>query len=1213
MKKVKNKKLYGGGGEVVAPSEDISKHKNYYVNNLTLLSEDEKKALIKASEISGVSPEIIWTNMMAEGMDIYLQDAKKGYYTKTDDGYIDGFQYFGFDTLGDSLPNNKYLPKDISYTTERKLAEEELKKYQNSPHLTQAEKDRFNDPAIFMTSNEKGETVNYASPKSLTDAFYMMGAELRTRKDTLETYASKNNIELSPKSKDFFTYVSYNSGEGNMQKMLTSYNTKGYLKDDNYLENKPDKYWEDSYTYAQKRIKNQTDVQSTQYLSSNPIITKTELAKEENPVLDKINTIPLNKSFDNLNTTINTPTLKKINKYKLGGTLTGGEGSDSNVKNTASLYQRLLEKKIIDSNITELQFSQLPKEQIDSYFKKYGEVIGAKTQAEVDAMPGEKQYLTPTIFTGMQATNSTGQTFDTAFATARKAGLKEFNYSGKLYSTELGNSNSTPAVTSKPMVDSGAATQINTDYMANIVQKKYGGALPSYNIGGSIGTAAGQAMQFIPGLGPIASAIATPLLTEVGNAISGELSKTKIPVAKEVAKTINPIGSYKQGGLIQYAAGGKPTGEDGYVQPKEVYDYLISKGLSKEHALGMLANVQYESSFRPHAIGDEGTSGGLFQHHNERFDAMKKYAGEDWATDWKGQVDYALSEADTKKYTSQKFTSPSEASMWFTKNWERPDKADEKAKERVTALESFTFANEDNTTFIDGAQGRIIAAGNKAMQSQPNPMILKYKDKVNALNSSIKKYGGQVAQNVVATSGGKFEDLGGNILLAKGNLHSQGGIKLDTNSAGGFDGIADIEVEDGEPIITDAGDTGYVINRDIAKPYIKLLKQLGDRHDKVSETGRTLFKQEMIKKNEAMKASKGLETGATQSFEYGGGFPIDPMYGQGAYGTSDPEFISMADPATFSADWQEMPTPPAIAMQYLAGVSNTSGIVGDKRLQLSQYDFSRTTPQLASYDNINMTNNAASNKVISSDTAGGGSTYRGMGDAGNTELKTPKGDMLQLAGMAIPTLYNLGRGLFDKAEVVDPAYNPYEGKALSTLASRTYNPQAIQNQLDRTFTAGRQDINNMTSSAGSRLGNVQNLYGNLGQQRAAADLQGQQMNNQYKADYASALDNFGRQRQAAEGVADEYNWANRVAKDQFLSEGVSNIGQSLTAFGQQKNASTTNAIGLKILNEAFPNYYFDAGTINQMISGTKPSWMDEAEYQEAKILLYRSGLIKKPE
>lgn len=824
--------------------------------------------------------------------------------------------------------------------------------------------------------------------------------------------------------------------------------------------------------------------------------------------------------------------MKKF-KYKYGGP------GDEQVKKTASLYQRLLDKKIIDSNMTELQFSELPKEQIDSYFKKYGEVIGAKTQAEIDAMPGTKQYLTPTIFTGKEAINSTGQTFDTAFATARKAGLKEFNYSGKLYSTELGNSNSTPAVTAKPMVDSGAATQINTDYMANIVQKKYGGALPSYNIGGSIGTAAGQAMQFIPGLGPIASAIATPLLTEVGNAISGELSKTKIPVAKEVSKTINPNGFYKYGGsLPQYPDGGA-------IQPKEVYDYLTSKGVSREHALGMLANMRYESSFNPSAYtidSNNKPSGGLFQHNGPRYEAMIKHAGEDWKTDWKGQIDYALSEQDTKTYLAQQFKSPEEASTWFTTKWERPADAEAKAQERLAALAEFNFDGEQQTTYIDGAMGRMVAAGDK-QGATPNPMILKYKDKVNALNSSIKKYGGQVAQNVVATSGGKFEDLGGNILLAKGNLHSQGGIKLDTNSAGGFDGIADIEVEDGEPIITDAGDTGYVINRDVAKPYIKLLKSLSERHDKVSETGRNLMKQEMIKKNEVLRSERDMNSGVNK-FETGGPYLNELSGSVNSYYTGNLPSVPGATPA-----------PAETAKTAEAGKTKKS------------------------FDGLDM----------------------------------PTGDELQLAGMVIPSLYNLGRGMLDTAETVSPTYNPYEDKALSTLKSRTYNSQAVQNQLDRTFAAGRQDINNLTSSTGSRLGNIQNLYSNLGQQKAMVDVQGQQMNNQYKADYASALDNFGRQRQAAEGTANEYNWANRVAKDQFLSEGVSNIGQSLTAFGQQKNASTTNAIGLKILNEAFPNYYFDAGTINQMISGTKPSWMDEAEYQEAKILLYRSGLIKKPE
>ncbi len=1199
MKKIKTKRLYGGGGEIGSPSEDISKHKNYYVNNLTLLSEDEKKALIKASETSGISAEIIWTNMLAEGMDVYLQDAKRGYYNKTDDGYIDGFQYFGFDTLGDSLPNNKYLPKDISYTTERKLAEEELKRYQNSPHLTQAEKDRFNDPTIFMTSNEKGETVNYASPKSLKDAFYMMGAELRTRKDVVESYASKNNIELSPKSKDFFTYVSYNSGEGNMQKMLTSYNTKGYLKDDNYLETKPDKYWEDSYNYAQKRIKNQADVESVQYLSTKSITTEPLLAKEENPVLDKINTTPLNKSFDNLNTTINTSTLKKINKYKLGGTLTGGEGNDSNVKNTASLYQRLLDKKIIDPNITELQFSQLPKEQIDSYFKEYGKAIGAKTQAEVDAMPGTKQYLTPTIFTGKEATTVGTTSFDAEFAKARKSGLKEFNYNGGVYSTEMSPvSNAVQMGNAKPINNSGAASQISTDYMANIVQKEYGG-----EIGSSIGSALGTALKFIPGIGPIASTLATPLLSSLGGAAGSALDNkapTQIPVAKEVAKTINPTGNYKFGGNIsQYADGGA-------VNPKDIYSYLLSKGVGKEHALGMLANIQHESSFNPASYtidSNDLPSGGLFQHNGSRYEAMVKHAGNDWKTNWQDQIDYALSEADTKKYLANKFSSPEEASMWFTKNWERPANADAKAKERVAALSEFDFAHQDEFDFAHqgnprdmfikavttptvgagmvGAAGTGIAMNKDAMNSMiiQRPNLINYQQKINSTGMGIRKYGGQVASNVVATSGGKFEDLGSNIILAKGKLHSEGGIKLDTNNQGGFDGMADIEVEDGEPIITDAGDTGYVTNRDVAKPYVKLLKQLADRQDKVSDNTRNLMKQEMIKKNEVLKESKGIE------YKNGGALPSYYQGGLALSGLSDAVRNYNGAP-------------------YAGSFYNPFG--GDNSVGAT---FGMVDPQTTSTINSTPTTpNTASLKSSSSGISASGDTGSVFSmDNSSDNLKTPTGDALQLAGMAIPTLYNLGRGLFDKAETVNPSYNPYEGEALSTLKSRSYNPQAIQNQLDRTFAAGRADINNLTSSAGTRLGNIQNLYSNLGQQRAAADLQGQQMNNQYKADTASALDNFGRQRLAAEGAANEYNWSNQVAKDNYISEGISNLGQTLTAFGQQKNTAAMNAVGLKILNEAFPNYYFDANTINQITSGVKPSWMKDDEFEKAKVLIYRAG------
>ncbi len=136
-------------------------------------------------------------------------------------------------------------------------------------------------------------------------------------------------------------------------------------------------------------------------------------------------------------------------------------------------------------------------------------------------------------------------------------------------------------------------------------------------------------------------------------------------------------------------AGGYAEGEKNFVPSKEVYAYLISKGLSHNHAIGILANIQAESSFNAGAIGDSGTSGGLFQHHAERFSGMVAYAGKDWAKNWKRQVDYALKEDAGKQYTNKQFNSPEEASAWFTLNFERPSNKELKAKERLGNIKNF--------------------------------------------------------------------------------------------------------------------------------------------------------------------------------------------------------------------------------------------------------------------------------------------------------------------------------------------------------------------------------------------------------------------------------------------------------------------------------------------------------------------------------------------
>ena len=138
-----------------------------------------------------------------------------------------------------------------------------------------------------------------------------------------------------------------------------------------------------------------------------------------------------------------------------------------------------------------------------------------------------------------------------------------------------------------------------------------------------------------------------------------------------------------------------PAGEvrqQSSIPPKDVYDYLISKGVADNHARGMLANIQAESSFRPGAIGDSGTSGGLFQHHATRFNAMKSFVGKDWKTNWQKQIDFSLQEREGKAYLKKQFSSPQEASKDFTLNFEIPANANQKAKDRIKHLGTFKLS-----------------------------------------------------------------------------------------------------------------------------------------------------------------------------------------------------------------------------------------------------------------------------------------------------------------------------------------------------------------------------------------------------------------------------------------------------------------------------------------------------------------------------------------
>lgn len=83
---------------------------------------------------------------------------------------------------------------------------------------------------------------------------------------------------------------------------------------------------------------------------------------------------------------------------------------------------------------------------------------------------------------------------------------------------------------------------------------------------------------------------------------------------------------------------------------RQVYEYLTEElGLPSSSACGILANMEHESAFDPRALGDQGTSYGLCQWHDQRFTRLKSYClsrGLDYRT-VEGQMDYLSYELRT--------------------------------------------------------------------------------------------------------------------------------------------------------------------------------------------------------------------------------------------------------------------------------------------------------------------------------------------------------------------------------------------------------------------------------------------------------------------------------------------------------------------------------------------------------------------------------------
>lgn len=211
-----------------------------------------RSAITNASKTTGVDPSLLYSSAMEEGLGYALSrpdETSEAYYMWSEKNkdlakkyQVDGFYNYGLDRFGEagvmeSLQKKGYLPKDF--------------------------KDKF---TVYDAYNEKKERIKTAAFLSDQDALTAKAAMLRDTQDQLNAYVTKKNYKLTPEQMDFFALAGYNSGLGNMQKMIESYNQKDYLKDNKFLDPsfKPASYMP-IYTNVQRRLQNRNILKTEGY------------------------------------------------------------------------------------------------------------------------------------------------------------------------------------------------------------------------------------------------------------------------------------------------------------------------------------------------------------------------------------------------------------------------------------------------------------------------------------------------------------------------------------------------------------------------------------------------------------------------------------------------------------------------------------------------------------------------------------------------------------------------------------------------------------------------------------------------------------------------------------------------------------------------------------------------------------------------------------
>lgn len=250
------------------------------------------------------------------------------------------------------------------------------------------------------------------------------------------------------------------------------------------------------------------------------------------------------------------------------------------------------------------------------------------------------------------------------------------------------------------------------------------------------------------------------------------------------------------------SAGGKTTIADqpisNRVLAKDIYNYLrTTHHVDHVHAMGILASIQGESRFDSGALNPDdrgGPSGGLFQFHDVgfggkgRFSQMKAFVGEGWQTNWKKQIDYAMTESGMKLYLSHSFADEKDAVRGFVYDFEKPLDKEGDTATRQSYLRSISSAISGTGDSLEGQEVSKVSSKSGGFYGNDEQCVAlsKHFSGLGAASGWRVKSGSITAGTVIATmsyndgSGGKMAKD-----MPDGKSHYHTGIALTAPNANG--------------------------------------------------------------------------------------------------------------------------------------------------------------------------------------------------------------------------------------------------------------------------------------------------------------------------------------------------------------------------------------------------------------------------------------------